>query len=172
MYERHAGGLLKFLMRRTFDAQISVDLVGETFAVAFEQRDRFRGDFELQGQYWLFGIANNLLKGYYRDGGTAQRAMQRLGVAPTTVPDQQIERIEQLAGSAQLRSAVAEAVTELAPEQQEALRLRVVEERPYPEVADCMAVSEQVARARVSRALHRLRDVLHTSDFEEVTEIV
>jgi hypothetical protein len=43
LYARHQRGLLAFFMRRTFDAEASVDLVGETFAQAFTGRRRFRG---------------------------------------------------------------------------------------------------------------------------------
>ena len=43
LYARHQRGLLAFFMRRTFDAEVSVDLVGETFAQAFTGRRRFRG---------------------------------------------------------------------------------------------------------------------------------
>ena len=160
LFGRHAPGLLRFLTRRTMDAQIAVDLVGETFAVAFEQRGRFRGELDDQGQSWLFGIANNLLHGYFRRGRVEQRAMRRLGVGATHVPDEQIELIEQLAGSAALRTEVAGAVAELGSDQRDALRLRVVEELPYPEVAERLEVTEQVARARVSRALRKLRHVL------------
>jgi DNA-directed RNA polymerase specialized sigma24 family protein len=37
------------------------------------------------------------------------------------------------------------------------LQLRVVEERPYAQVAAALGVSEQTARARVSRALAAMR---------------
>lgn len=43
-YERDARRLLVFFTRRTYDAQLAVDLVGETYARAFELRRRFSGD--------------------------------------------------------------------------------------------------------------------------------
>ena len=101
LYANHAQAILRFLMRRTLDAQISVDLLSETFAVAFEQRGRFRGDAGVQGASWLFGIASNLLNNYFRSGQIERRALERLGVSPTVVPEDQFERIERLAGSAQ-----------------------------------------------------------------------
>ena len=48
----------------------------------------------------------------------------------------------------------------LIDDQRDALRLRVVEERSYPEVADALGVSEQTARARVSRGLRALARAL------------
>jgi RNA polymerase sigma-70 factor (ECF subfamily) len=48
----------------------------------------------------------------------------------------------------------------LSDEQREALQLRVVEETPYEEVARRLGVSEQAARARVSRGLRTLQRAL------------
>lgn len=169
LYREHANGVLKFAMRRTLDAQLAVDVVGETFAVAFEERGKFRGG-AAQEQSWIFGIAHNLLNNYFRSGQIESRALQRLGVPPTQVPDDQLERIEQLAGTAQLRTAVADALRELSPDHQEALQLRVVEELPYREVAWRLAVNEETARARVSRALGLLRERLDTNENDEVME--
>jgi hypothetical protein len=43
LYEAHAGTMLGFFMRRTYEPEAAVDLLAETFAAAFEDRDRFRG---------------------------------------------------------------------------------------------------------------------------------
>lgn len=170
LYERHATELLRFFVRRTFDAQIAVDMVGETYAVAFEQRRKMRGSLDGAGRSWLFGIGNNLLNDFFRSGQIERRAMERLGVAETHVSDDQIERIEQLAGSVELRTAIAAALDDLSPPHRHALQLRVVEELSYSEVADRMAVTEQVARARVSRGLRKLREVMNTTEAREVVE--
>src|SRR6476659_5761178 len=86
LYEEHANTILKFAMRRTFDAQISVDIVGETFAVAFDKREKYRGTTDAEVQSLLFGIASNLVKMYFRSGAIERRAMEKLGVDQTTVP--------------------------------------------------------------------------------------
>lgn len=172
LYERHANAVLRFMMRRTFDAQLSVDLVGETFAVAFEQRDKHRGKSDAETLSWIFGIANNLLKLYFRSGAIERRAMEQLGVAPVEVSSEEMERIEALAGSAELRSAVRDALAELNTEQRQAVRLRVVDELSYPLVAERLEVSEDVARARVSRGLKKLRDRLEAVRLDEVMESV
>lgn len=170
LYDRHAQGILRFAMRRTFDAQLAVDVVAETFAVAFEDRKKFRGSLQAQGGSWLFGIAANLLNHYFRNGGIERRALERLGVSATVVPDDQIERIEQLAGSAALRAAVAEAMRDLPDAQRRALELRIVDERPYAEVAEELGVSEEVVRARVSRGLGAMRVILKDGNEDSVIE--
>jgi RNA polymerase sigma-70 factor (ECF subfamily) len=170
LYERHSDAILRFAMRRTFDAQLSVDLVGETFAVAFEKRAKQRGSTDAEAIGWLFGIADNLLKRYFRSGAIERRAMTRLGVDPVFVAPEEFERIESLAGSAELRGAVREALADLSAEQRAAVELRVVEELPYPQVAQQLAISEDAARARVSRGLNQLRDRLDAVQMEGVME--
>lgn len=170
LYEAQGQSLLRFLMRRTLDAQVSIDLVSETFAVALEQRKKFRGEGEAVARSWLFGIANNLLNDYFRSGSTERRAMGRVGMDRVEVLDHEIERIDELAGTSELRSALAGALAELGEESREALQLKVVDELPYPEVASRMNVTEQVARARVSRGLRKLRERIEELEPEGVPE--
>jgi hypothetical protein len=43
LYDAHARRLLVFFARRTYDSQLAMDLVAETFARAYEHRDGHRG---------------------------------------------------------------------------------------------------------------------------------
>jgi RNA polymerase sigma-70 factor (ECF subfamily) len=166
LYEQHADLILRFLMRRTFDGQVAVDLLAETFAVAYEKRRKFRGEGEARG--WLFGIAGNLLADYFRSGAAERRAVGRLGVVVPHVDDEELKRIEDLAETAELRAHVANAMRGLSEDQRAAVELRVVQERGYDEIAQQLGVSEQVARARVSRGLKALRDGMEITSLEEV----
>jgi RNA polymerase sigma-70 factor (ECF subfamily) len=168
LYREHSPLLLRYLMRRTFDAQVAVDLLAETFAVAYEKRAKC--DDAGAARAWVFGIANNLLLDYFRSGSTERRAIDRLGIDVPPIDDEDLVRIEDLAGTAELRGAIAEGLRTLSLEHQVALDLRVVQERSYPDVAKAMGVTEQVARARVSRALKKLKGVVDDSAPEEVLE--
>ncbi len=156
LYARHQQGLLAFFMRRTFDAEVSVDLVGETFAQAFTGRRRFRGATAESEAALLYTVARRLLSRYVRKGRTERAALQRLGVPRPDLDDESLARIEELAGVATMRGLIAEQLRELSDDHRAALELRVVGELGYPEVAERLGVSEQTARARVSRALRAL----------------
>jgi RNA polymerase sigma-70 factor, ECF subfamily len=58
----------------------------------------------------------------------------------------------------ELRDLVTEQLATLVSDQREVLRLRIVEERPYAEIASMLGISPQTARARTSRALRALRE--------------
>jgi RNA polymerase sigma factor (sigma-70 family) len=156
IYDANAERLLVWFTRRTLDPEAALDLWAETLAQAFAGRRRFRGQTGDEAAAWLFGIARNQWSSYLRRGYAERKAMQRLGLARPVLGDDDLERLEELAGLVDLRREVGEALGGLPAEQREALRLRVVEELPYPEVAERLNVTEPTARARVSRGLRRL----------------
>jgi RNA polymerase sigma-70 factor (ECF subfamily) len=156
LYETHAAVLLRYLARRTLQPEVAIDLVAETFAKAFTHREQFRGESENEAVAWLFAIARHELSAYLRRGVVDRRAMAELGLEVPALIDADFERVEELADLREQRVELAHALAELSPEHRDALRLRVVEEQSYREVAQALGVSEQTARARVSRALRAL----------------
>lgn len=156
LWATHSVELLRFFARRTMDPEAAMDLVAETFAAAFVGRRRFRGSTEEDVAAYLHGIARRQLSHWYRKGAARRRAMERLGLERPALDDDAHARIEQLAGTATERSAMQTALAALREDQRQVLQLRIVEERDYADVARRLAISEQAARARVSRALRAL----------------
>lgn len=155
-YRRHAEGVLGFFARRTYDAQTALDLTAETFAQAYSSRRRFRGATDEEAAGWLYAIARHQLGRYLRKGVAERRALSRLGVDVPSMTEEEHARVEELAGLADLRALVAEELERLSVDQRDALRLRVVEELPYPSIADRLGITEDTARMRVSRGLRAL----------------
>ncbi len=159
-YDRDARRLLVWLTRRTYDGQLAADLLGETFARAYAARKRFKGEDADDVSRWLFGIARNVLHDAQRKRGAERRALERLGVEPVALNDLEVERIEDLAELGELRTAVTAALAELNAEHRTAVELRVTHELSYAEIAERLQISEQNARARVSRGLRALQVAL------------
>ena len=161
-YDLYAERVLVFFRRRVLDVDFAFDLLSETFATALERRRQFRGTSAEQEQGWLFSIARSALSHYWRDGHVERCALARLGVPAVGLSDPEIARIEELAGPAELATDLAQAMDALPGDQRLAVELRVIEECGYAEVAARLGVSEQTARARVSRGLralaHQLRE--------------
>ncbi len=162
VYRTHSRSVLIFLTRRTYDPETALDLTAETFAQAFAGRRRFRGSTDDEVGAWLFAIARHVLARYVRRGVAERRALARLGIeVPALEPDDAV-RIVELAALTEVRSAVVEHFSALPAQQREALRLRVVEELSYTEVACRLEISEPTARARVSRGLRALAGALQS----------
>jgi RNA polymerase sigma-70 factor (ECF subfamily) len=167
LYRRESERVLVYCARRVLDAETAVDLTAETFAQAFRGRRGFRGTTELEARAWLLTIARRQISQYLKRGVLDRCAVQRLGIRVPAVDEQALEEIERLAGLAQLRESVGLALAQLGAEQREALRLRVVEERSYEQIAGMLGVREATVRARVSRGLRALQhalDVIATAE--------
>jgi RNA polymerase sigma factor (sigma-70 family) len=169
LYSAHSRQLLVFFTRRTFEVEAARDLTAETFAQAYQHRRRFRGSTDEEAAAWLYGIARHQLGRYARTGRVRRKAVERLGIQLPAVSPDDYDRIVELAGLADLRGRVAAAFENLGDDQRDALRLRVIDECTYEEVAHALGVSEPTARARVSRGLRRLADALDLTSASEVT---
>jgi RNA polymerase sigma-70 factor (ECF subfamily) len=167
LYGMHAESLLAYFARRTLQAETAVDLMAETFAAAFEDRSEFRGQGEDQALAWIYGIAHHQLASYFRRGEVERRALQRMDVQIRPLRDHEHDEIERLAGLSDLREQIEDGLASLGDDQREALRLRVLEDLAYPEVARALGITEQTARARVSRGLVALRRSRTFSDLRQ-----
>ena len=170
LFERHAESMLAFFARRTLDAEAAAELVAETFAEGFASRRRFR-DEGVDGVGWLYGIGKHLLSRYFRAGAVEARARRRLGMPERAVSDDDYERIEELIDFERFGEALAKAMSTLPEEQREAVRLRAVDGRSYPEVATVLGCTEPTARMRVSRGLRRIASVLETDPIDAPIEL-
>ena len=145
-----------YFARRVLDVDVAFDLMAETFAAALEHRFQFRGKTAEQEQAWLFSIARSELSHYWRAGRVERSALARVGVPVPGISDPEIERIEDEAGLSEVAAPLQHAMASLPPDQRRAVELRVVEECGYADVAVRLGISEQAARARVSRGLRAL----------------
>jgi RNA polymerase sigma-70 factor (ECF subfamily) len=156
-YRDEAEAVLMFLTRRTLDGEVALELTAETFAQAWLGWPRVRTDSEEEMRAWLFTIARRQLGRYLRRGRAQQSALRRLGLSTPAAHEDDLAAIEEAAGVEALRADLATELEQLSADQRDALRLRVIEEMPYEEVAGRLGISEPTARARVSRALKSMQ---------------
>jgi RNA polymerase sigma factor (sigma-70 family) len=155
-YARHEDAVLVFFLRRTSGPEVAADLAAETFAAALASIGRFRAD-RGPAIAWVFGIANKKLLASRRRGRVEARARRRLRMEPLVLTDDDLDRVESLVTASAMRQALARALDDLPDEQRRAIEARVLEERPYKELATELRCSEAVVRKRVSRGLRSVR---------------
>jgi RNA polymerase sigma-70 factor (ECF subfamily) len=155
-YLANVARVVRYFRRRTLDPEAALDLAGETFAVALQQRTRFRGATAAEAEGWLFAIARSQLAHHWRRGLAERRALEQVRLDRPAGAPWELERVEELAALDGLRGRVAEAMAGMHPQQAYAVLQRVVAERGYDELAAELGVSQDVVRARVSRGLRAL----------------
>ena len=162
LYARHRDALLVFLVRRTADTEVALDLWAETFAQAvaspppLPRHDRGRG--RGLAVHDRQAPARALLPP--RQGRAAGAAASSASSArpPTT----QLIAGDRGSAPASRTSAASSATRSRSSRDRvrDAVQLRIVDELPYADVARSLRISEPAARARVSRGLAALADFL------------
>lgn len=155
-YDRYEQAIVGYLVRRTRDAELAADLTAEVFAAALGSAHTYRPESPTAAA-WLFTIAHHTLARSFRRGRVEARARRRLGIRDAFELDLgQIEQIESVGSDLW----VHELLDRLPPDQQQAIRARILDELPYQEIAQRLQTSELVVRKRVSRGLASLRERL------------
>ena len=157
--------LLGHARRRLNCDESAEDAVQETLVRALRAMPRFNGNYMVGP--WLHRILTNVCI----DEGNRRRResekTERVAKTDTTVGPSPSAEVE--LGLDVDHSELSDAVDGLSEPYREALRLRFVEDLSYDEMAKAAGVSEDNARARVSRARSALRAALRVAAFVPVT---
>lgn len=155
LYDRHAGRIHAFHLRRSRDPGAAMELTAETFAQAWLSRERYVDHAEGTAAPWLFGIARNVLAASVRRRAVERTALERLSlqIQPTaaTVDATWLDGLD---------GDLASALAELPDGQRRAIELRVLADQAYDDVARELDCTPETARVRVHRGLRSIRQRL------------
>jgi RNA polymerase sigma-70 factor (ECF subfamily) len=143
----HRGDLVRFARRRLLDPALAEDLVHDVFEAVVSGRAAFAG--RSAPRSWLIGILKHKIVDLVRQRtGHDPLADGDDGPAlacPAPLPDELAAQRERLA------RALA-GIEALPPGQRDAMRLRVLDDRPTTEVCAALAISEDNLFVRLHRA--------------------
>lgn len=157
-YAHTYPSVLRYLTHQAGDAHVAIELTAEAYAKAFEKRERFRGSTMEEALGWVWAIARNELKMYWRHRAVELGALERLELPRLDSDDAELARIDDLLAAERERVPLRGALEELPVDQQDVIQMHVIEEREHAEIAVELGVSTDVVRARLSRGLRRLAD--------------
>lgn len=152
----HRPALYRHALRKLSDHAAAEDAVQETFTRAYKSRARVGDDWRLGA--WLHQICANVCideANRRRRESTKSTRWATAEVSQHTAPT-----LEDQLGLDADHSDVVRALRDLPENFQEALELRYVAELEYDEMAEVLEISEDNARARVSRASKAIRVLL------------
>jgi RNA polymerase sigma-70 factor (ECF subfamily) len=168
LFAAYEQKIFNAIYRMVGDYDDAADLTADTFARALRGFDRFRG--EAQPYTWLYRIALNLCKNYFRQQQHRGRVHAFSLDSPAEVEGELLEREiedpgqsphEQVAAR-ELEEKVAACLLTLRPEFRTLIVLRDIQGLSYQEVGDVLGCSEKAVKSRLFRARMQLREALHT----------
>lgn len=160
-FDRHYDAVLAYFASRVASPEAAADLCAETLAAALAGAHRFDPSSGIARQ-WLFGIARNKLRRYWRDLRVDTDARSLLGMPDVDLDDGTAALI---AVEAALDGGVLRRALDCLPDdQRQAVWLRVVEELDYDEIARRLRLRSGTVRVRVHRGLRRLRTELEAEE--------
>jgi RNA polymerase sigma-70 factor, ECF subfamily len=151
---RHHRSLYANALRRLGDPVAAEDAVQDAFLRAFRNIERFDGDYHLDA--WLHRIVTNTCHDIGRRRGRDTRLFHRA----CTEVDVEAAPADEAALDAMPRQEITDALDSLPESYREVLVLRFVDELSYSDVAEQAGITEQNARARVSRGRNMLKRML------------
>ncbi len=141
---RYLPDVLRFVLRRVGDRELSADLAAEVFAAALEARSTFdpaRGS----AVGWLCAVASNKIVDSHRRGQVEDICRRRLGMAAIALEDDDLRRVDEIAAARDAVGPTEELLAGLAPDTRAAVAARVLDEREYGDIA------AQLSRRRMCR---------------------
>lgn len=148
----HTARLSSFLRRRVGNPHDVEDLVQDTLLEAVRCMEQFQG--QSRPETWLFGIALNLTRNYYK------RAKVRDIYTDADTDDIAADRSNdpsELAENRERVFRVASAVEQLPSDSHRLLKLIVQDDLSYEEAAQALGIPTGTVRSRVARTRSFLR---------------
>lgn len=156
LFERHAGSVHRYLVKRV-GVHHAEDLLGETFVTAFRSRHNYDLRYA-DARPWLFGIATNHSRHFWRSEGRRQ-SRDSAGAGDATMPDHSEEATSR-AFFASREGVVAHALAQLDDAHLDVLLLIAGPGLTYEEVSVALGIPVGTVRSRMSRTRQRLRELL------------
>lgn len=143
--------LLAYFHRRIANPADAVEAFGELLLAAWRSRRRMPTE-PTSARMWLFGVAHNVLRNTRRTLARRSEATQRMRELVATQ--------ESSESATQRQGDVADAISTLAPEDAELIRLIYWDGFRSHEAATVLGIKPSTARTRLAKAKTSLRGVL------------
>jgi RNA polymerase sigma-70 factor, ECF subfamily len=166
LYQRHRGGLYRYLSRQTRNPDAANDLFQEVWSKVIASRERYEPRAKFQT--FLYRIAHNCFVDYCR------RSTVRADISrdepedwQSSVPGPDGDRPDWRAEQAQALARYKAALSELPPEQRDVFLLYEESGLSLEEIAAITGVGPETAKSRLRYAVSKLRSALATASGSE-----
>jgi RNA polymerase sigma-70 factor (ECF subfamily) len=153
LYDRYKGGIYAYCAKMLLDREAAQDLLQDTFARAYEHRERLLNTTSFKA--WLFTIARHQCLNVLRRAGREVRFAPDAPEPPSTgvTPFGALLRSEQT-------DLVTRALASLSPEYREVVVLREYQNLSYDEIAAVTRTTVPSVKSRLFKARRKIGEAL------------
>ena len=155
LMQEHSENLLRFLLSHTNNREDAEDLMQDVFTSCYKAQERFDST-KCSEVAWLFIIAKNKLKNYYRDKKNTV-SLDAIDIEQKDTKDY----MEQAVHVMHCREVAAKAIKKLDERSQKIILLRFFEEKSHDEIAEIMNLTTGNVRVIQSRALKQMEEYIN-----------
>ena len=150
-FRDYRGHVYRFLLRKTGDHHEAEELTQRVFAdVVFALRDEQTQPQSMLS--WLYAVAERRFVDDVRRRVVARRGMRLLI---------RREEAHDFGYSRQVAAALRELISQLPKDQREVVTMKILEGRPFAEIAQQVGATEAACKMRLSRAVAQLKSRLN-----------
>lgn len=154
LFDRFHGPLFRFFQNRGFSPEESQDLIQETFIRVYLGIDSFRG--ESRWEHWLFRIAANTALKAVRHRAAAKRAGESVPLEGEDFETAGPAPLRQLLDK-ERKELLTEAIGRLPVQMRRCVRLRVLQDLDYDEIAEILQISPSTVKVQLFKGRKRLQ---------------
>ena len=140
-------GIYRFVSSRVASRQDAEDLVGDIYYRAFRNVE----SHTKLTKAWIYTIASNVLKNYYRDHKLTDLLSEDIPC---------VNSVEDEILSGERTKTLMSAIRRLAADEQLLVSLRYYAQLSYKDISKVMGISASAAKTRMSRSLDKLEKLI------------
>lgn len=148
LFRQYQGAVYAWIARIVRDRGIAEDLTVETFWRIYKSHGRFTPDGNFGA--WAYRIATNLALSHVRRARIEEASPEDM--VQSESPDSAVQ--------GEMSGQIRQAFQRLPAKLQVTVTMALVEEQPYPEIAEALGVPVGTVKSRVFRAVRILRKQL------------
>lgn len=148
LYNKYANSIKNYIFCITKDIGLAEDVMQETFIVAINQINKFRGDCEVS--VWLFSIAKKIL---YKKTMKSKK-INMISIDKFEIPDNRILEEEYISKDNKLK--LFEALQKLDSNTREVIYLRLTGDLTFKEIGKILNKTENWAKVTFFRGKQKL----------------
>ncbi|WP_262676253.1 RNA polymerase sigma factor [Paenibacillus sp. J5C2022] len=164
LVRRHYNQVYSYLYRRTGDKQLSGDLTQEVFVKMMNGLSRYANTGSGSFTAWLFTIAINRCRDYYRSSEFRQQAATYEFTEEIASKDER-SSVPSIFDKKEKRKEIREAILSLPETQCEAIVLKYYHDMKIRDIAVLTETGESTVKSRLRQGLAKLKSALQRRDF-------